>query len=121
MTAEVLLYHLWEMGATVRLSDDPCSLDIEAPEGVLAPELIELLREHKADIVELIYSYEERAAIEWEGCVDEQPRSFIKFEGDPMLIERVRNAPMMRTLVEALNRRGGGVIEVFRTSEALAA
>ncbi len=68
MTPDILLYHLLELGVTVRLSVDARGLDIEAPDGALTPELIELLREHKSDIVDLIYSHEECAAIEWEGC-----------------------------------------------------
>jgi hypothetical protein len=68
MTPDILLYHLLELGVTVRLSVDARALDIEAPDGALTPELIELLREHKSGIVDLVYSHEEAAAIEWEGC-----------------------------------------------------
>jgi hypothetical protein len=68
MTPDILLYHLTELGVTVRLSVDARGLDIEAPDGALSPELIELLREHKSGMVDLVYSHEEAAAIEWEGC-----------------------------------------------------
>ena len=68
MTPDILLYHLTELGVTVRLSVDARALDIEAPDGALTTELIELLREHKSGIVDLVYSHEEAAAIEWEGC-----------------------------------------------------
>lgn len=40
---------------------------MDAPRGTLTPELTELLREHKADLIELVYEREEAAAIADEG------------------------------------------------------
>jgi hypothetical protein len=65
MTAEILLYHLRELGVALALGDGCRTLELEAPKGILTAELTELLREHRDDLIELIYVEEERAAIEW--------------------------------------------------------
>ena len=65
MTADVLLYHLRELGVRLALGAGCRTLELEAPRGVLTPELTELLREHRDDLIELLYMEEERAAIEW--------------------------------------------------------
>lgn len=67
MMAETLLYHLAEIGVSVSLGASSSELSIDAPRGTLTPELTELLREHKADLIELVYEREEAAAIEDEG------------------------------------------------------
>ncbi len=67
MTAEVLLYHLAEIGCAVSLGKSSSELSVDAPRGTLTPELTELLREHKADLIELVYEREEAQAIEDEG------------------------------------------------------
>jgi hypothetical protein len=67
MTAEVLLYHLAELGVSVSLGASSSELSVDAPRGTLTPELTELLREHKSDLIELIYAREEAQAIEDEG------------------------------------------------------
>ncbi len=65
MTAEILLYHLRELGVALALGDGCRTLELEAARGVLTAELTELLREHRDDLIELLYMEEERAAIEW--------------------------------------------------------
>jgi hypothetical protein len=65
MTAETLFYHLRELGVCVALGDGCRTLELEAPRGLLTAELTELLREHRDDLIELVYAAEERAAIEW--------------------------------------------------------
>jgi hypothetical protein len=67
MTAEVLLYHLAELGVSVSLGASSSELSMDASRGTLTPELTELLREHKADLIELVYEREEAQAIEDEG------------------------------------------------------
>jgi methylase of polypeptide subunit release factors len=64
MTAEILLYHLRELGVVVALGEGCRTLELEAPKGVLTAELTELLRERRDDLIELIYVEEERAAIQ---------------------------------------------------------
>ncbi len=67
MTPEILFYHLAELGVSVSLGASSSELSIDGPRGRLTPELTELLREHKADLIELVYEREERLAIEDEG------------------------------------------------------
>lgn len=62
MNAEVLLYHLKELGVAVALGEGARTLELEAPKGMLTPELTELLREHKGNLIQLLYEQEERAA-----------------------------------------------------------
>ncbi len=122
MTAEILLYHLKELGIVVTLSNDVRGLEIEAPRRVLTPELTELMREFKGDLVDLVYSYDEAEAIAIEGCEGEaaRPATLITFEGDPLLGERWRNAPMVRALADELSKRGGGLLEFLRVEEGRA-
>lgn len=68
MTPEILHYHLRELGITVALTKDSCSLELDAPADMLSPELLELVKSFKDELVEMIYLEEERAAIEEEGC-----------------------------------------------------
>jgi hypothetical protein len=67
MTADVLLYHLAELGVSVSLGASSSELSVDAPRGTLTPELTELLLEHKAGLIELVYEREEAQAIEDEG------------------------------------------------------
>jgi hypothetical protein len=78
MTAEVLLYHLAEIGCAVALGASSSELSMDAPRGTLTPELTELLREHKADLIALVYEREEAAAIADEGRLSDIGRAFIK-------------------------------------------
>jgi len=64
MTAEILLYHLRELGVAVALGEGCRTLELEAPKGVLTPVLTELLREHRDELIEAVYVEEERAAIQ---------------------------------------------------------
>ncbi len=78
MTPEVLLYHLAELGVSVSLGASASELSVDAPKKTLTPELTELLREHKADLIELVYEREEAQAIEDEGRLSDIGRAFIK-------------------------------------------
>jgi hypothetical protein len=78
MTADVLLYHLAELGVFVSLGASSSELSLDAPRGTLTPELTELLHEHKSDLIELVYEREERIAIEAEGQLSANGRAFIK-------------------------------------------
>jgi len=65
MTAETLFYHLRELGVVMALGDGCRTLELDAPRGVLTAELTELMREHRDDLIELVYVEAELAAIEW--------------------------------------------------------
>jgi hypothetical protein len=80
MTPEVLLYHLAELGVSVSLGASSAELSLDAPRGTLTPELAELLREHKAELIELVYEREEAAAIEEEGSLSEIGRAFLEVQ-----------------------------------------
>jgi hypothetical protein len=66
--ADALSYHLKELGVMVQLTADARNLELDAPEGMLTPELVGLVREHKSDLVESLYLLDEAEAIAWEGC-----------------------------------------------------
>jgi len=65
MTAETLFHHLRELGVVLALGAGCRTLELEAPKGVLTDELTALLREHRDELIELVYIEAERAAIEW--------------------------------------------------------
>ncbi len=119
MNAEILLYHLMQLGVVFQLSVDARGLEIDAPPGVLTPELTELLRKFKGDLVDLVYSYEEAEAIAIEGCEGEakRPATSITFEGDQVLIDLWRNSPAVRALAEALGKRCSATLEFVRVEE----
>ncbi len=117
MNAALLLYHLRELGVTLALSADLSALEWEAPPGMVSPELIELLREHKAELIDLLFSQVEREAIEWEG----QPTfnvaaRRVTLEGELLLVELYRHDPRVVLLAEYLSQRGGGVLEFERVA-----
>ncbi len=78
MTAEVLLYHLAELGVSVSLGASSSELSVDAPKKTLTPELTELLLEHKSELIALVYEREEAQAIEDEGKLSDIGRAFIK-------------------------------------------
>ena len=106
------------MGVRLALVDDSRALDVDAPAGTLTPELVALLREHKAALVELVYSREEREAIIEEGCEGE---TRVTFEGDADLVAQARTHDSVAALKFMLRRMGGGTIEVRRRPPAAAA
>ncbi len=122
MTTEVLFYHSKELGVAAALTDDARNLSLDAPEGVLTSEIIDLIREHKSDLVEMIYLLDEAEAIRWEGCaktiindeVDDKVIGHVAFTGDPLLISLYENSPPVRALTEQLSKHGGGEIEFVR-------
>jgi hypothetical protein len=65
---DALSYHLKELGVMVCLTPDARNLELDAPEGVLTPELVGFVREHKSELVESLYLSDEAEAIQAEGC-----------------------------------------------------
>jgi hypothetical protein len=122
MTPEVLFYHLKELGVAVGLTNDARNLSLDAPEGALTSEIVDLIREHKSDLIETIYSLDEAEAIAWEGCAkttindeaDDKVIGHVAFAGDPLLISLYENDPSVRCLTEQLSKHGGGEIEFVR-------
>ncbi len=114
MNAEKLLYHLMQLGVSLALTSNARDLEIDAPRGVMTPELAELMREHKSDLIELVYLREEAEAIAWEGCLGEsrRPVAVVKYEGEASLIDRYKNHPTVRMLADFCNRHGGGTLEI---------
>ncbi len=78
MTADVLLYHLAELGVSVSLGTSSSELSVDAPRGTLTPELTELLREHKSELIALVYEREEAQAIEDEGRLSDIGREALQ-------------------------------------------
>ena len=119
MNAEILFHHLMRLGITLELSTNARGLEIDAPQGVMTPELAELIREHKSDLIELVYDREEADAIAWEGRASEVKRAVaaVSFEGEASLIESYKNHPTVRMLSDFLTRHGGGVMEFMQTDE----
>jgi hypothetical protein len=118
MTPEVLFYHLKELGVAAGLTDDARNLSLVAPEGALTSEIVDLIREHKSDLIETIYSLDEAEAIAWEGCAktsgnDESSSGgavigHVTLSGDPLLMSFYENDPSVRCLTEQLSKHGGG-------------
>ncbi len=77
MTPETLLYHCDEIGVVLALGASS-ELSVDAPRGTLTPELTELLREHKSDLIELVYEREEAVAIADEGRLSNIGRAFLE-------------------------------------------
>jgi hypothetical protein len=73
MSVEAVYYHLLELGASVSLTGDLRSLEVDAPAGALTPEMAGLLREHKGALVDLLFEMREREAIEAEGLLSYDP------------------------------------------------
>jgi hypothetical protein len=65
---DALSYHFKELGVVAKLTADARNLELDAPEGVLTPELVDLVREHKDELIESVYVLDEADAIAWEGC-----------------------------------------------------
>jgi hypothetical protein len=51
---------------------------VDAPRGTLTPELTELLREHKSELIALVYEREEAQAIEDEGRLSDIGREALQ-------------------------------------------
>ena len=66
MDARSILGECDRRGVALYIGEASDGLAYDAPAGALAPELREALREHKAELIALLYDLEERAAIE--GC-----------------------------------------------------
>jgi hypothetical protein len=78
MNAPELLHHLAQIGVSVSLGASSSELSLDAPRGTLTPELTELLREHKSDLIELVYEREEAAAIADEGRLSDIGLAFLE-------------------------------------------
>jgi hypothetical protein len=67
MTARDVLQHLQEHGVSLTPSPDG-TVRCRAPKGVLTPALVDVMRQHKAELHALGEAFEERAAIlEYDG------------------------------------------------------
>jgi hypothetical protein len=86
MTAEVLLYHLAEIGCAVSLGASSSELSMDAPKKTLTPELTELFLEHKSELIELVYEREEAAAIEEEGKLSSIGREAFQRRQAPLTV-----------------------------------
>ncbi|MGI8656846.1 MAG: hypothetical protein ACR2LC_16700 [Pyrinomonadaceae bacterium] len=86
MNAPEFLHHLAQIGVCVSLGASSSELSIDAPRGTLTPELTELLREHKADLIELVYEREEAAAIEDEGQLSDIGRAYLEAQSPPVTV-----------------------------------
>lgn len=64
MTAQELLIELERAGVLLTLGADSGRLRVEAPAGALTPEWRRALVEQKAELIELVYEREERAALQ---------------------------------------------------------
>jgi hypothetical protein len=117
MNAEILLKHLYELGVKISLTPDVHSLDLDAPNGILTLELLELLREHKDELVQFVFEIEEGEAIQWEGCLS---LPYVKYTGDERLIQTHRADPaVVRFTQFAMEHFQGGEME-FMSDEIVA-
>lgn len=114
MTPDILLNHLRELGVVVKLGENARSLELDACDGVLTVDLIELVKSFKDDLVEMVYLEEEQAAIQEEGCDRERRCDRVTMKGDRDLLGRFRLHPAIVSLRDELNKRGGGVIEIIQ-------
>lgn len=111
MSPEVLDMHLRELGVRVGLAPGSRSLKLDAPAGVLSPELLELVRECRDELVELVYLREEAEAIAAEGSENEPP-AVDGFLGQVEHIERALKLPEVRWFARYVARLGAHVVEV---------
>ncbi|MDQ3474140.1 MAG: hypothetical protein M3447_10420 [Acidobacteriota bacterium] len=114
--AESLLRHLFDLDVDVHLKPDFSGLDLDASQGVLTPELLELLREHRDDLIQTLFEREEGEAIQWEGRLSSP---YVKYTGDERLVQAYRCHPSVMELTEAAMKHfGGGVMEFMNNEKA---
>jgi hypothetical protein len=101
MTARELLTALDGAGVLLTPGTDSGRLRVNAPAGALTQERRRALVEHKAELLELLYEREERAALQGApaGC-------------DAALWLKAANHPAVRAVLE---RFGAEIVEVRRT------
>lgn len=101
LTARELLTALDDAGVRLTPGTDFARLRVNAPAGSLTPERRRALVEHKAELLELVYEREERAALQGApaGC-------------DAVLWLQAVNHPAVRAVLE---RFGGEIVSVRRT------
>ncbi len=114
MNAEVLLSHLYSLDVELRLTSDLQSLDVDAPAGVVTPDLLGWIQELKPELVDLVFAEVERAAVIAESEPEAAP--LVTFIGDPLLIESVRRHPMIVSLEAELGKQRGGTIEILKAA-----
>lgn len=100
MTARELLAELDGAGVLVTLGAGAGRLRVDAPAGALTEELRGTLAEHKAELLELVYEREERAALQG------APAGH-----DAALWLRAANHPLVLAVLE---RFGGEIVQVRR-------
>jgi hypothetical protein len=130
MNASELLNHLAQKGVALSLGKSSAELSVDAPKGALTPELTELLREHKAELIELVYEREEAAAIADEGRLSDVGRAFLKAQKklvtvadgvDGALADVAKTHPGVLALAKACGSGGLEIISVWRESQERAA
>ena len=88
MTALALFQHLHELHVALKPYPDG-SLRYKALKGVLTPELLDAMREHKTALHALVEAFEERAALmEYEGGLpkgEAEWQAFLCVQGEPRL------------------------------------
>src|SRR2546426_913081 len=62
MTALDVLHQLHALGVSMTPSPDG-TVRYKAPKGVLTPALLEMMRQHKAELLDLVEAFEERARL----------------------------------------------------------
>jgi hypothetical protein len=123
MNAQTLLEHLYELGCEIKLSLDARSLELDARADALTDELLELVREHKEEIVQLVYEAEERAAIIEEArpgtigdyMLGDYMQGITLTDGSDLL-SSVKHDPALVSLFAHLSARGGASVELVRAA-----
>jgi hypothetical protein len=119
MTSDVILQHLYELGVEISLSLDARSLELDARADVLTDELLELVREHKDELVQLVYEEQERLAIQEESQSAKGIGDYMRgitLTGDSDLLGSVKHHPVLVSLFSHLSARGGASVEIVRAA-----
>jgi hypothetical protein len=92
MTPDHLLADLEARGVTLSERGRPEGLRVDAPVGVITPELRAAITEHKADLIQLLFEREERAALmggmtEQGDADDVEARAMLQAAADPSVRE----------------------------------
>jgi hypothetical protein len=119
MTSDVILGHLYELGIEISLSLDARTLELDARADVLTDELLELVREHKEELVQLVYEEHERLAIQEESGSAKGIGDYMRgitVTADSELLASVKHHPALISLFEQLSQRGGASVEIVRAA-----
>jgi hypothetical protein len=70
----------------VQLIIDGHELRARGRKGAVSDALKQGIIQHKADLIELVYEREERAAIQWEGQLSDIGRAYLKAQAPPVTV-----------------------------------